>query len=93
MTGKIIDVAWRSGIDAVCIVAVDYGRYWQAYIGASRMVSIYLDPMFSYREAEHHTTTENRTAEHGCKLDWKEAHAFFPQLDIEFYKTFPKEQK
>lgn len=90
MNGKIVGIEWRSGIDSVCIVAVEYGKYWQAYIGASRQsfhgVDWEVNP--SYDEPEHHEITEKRTAEHGCKLSWHEAQAFFPNLDIERYKTY-----
>ena len=87
MLGKILRTAWRSGIDSVCIVAVDYGNYWQAYIGASR-VRHYESISILINEPEPHEVTEQRTAEHGCKLSWQEAQAFFPDLDIEKYKTY-----
>lgn len=89
MLGKILRTAWRSGIDSVCIVAVDYGNYWQAYIGASR-VRHYESISILINEPEPHEVTEQRTAEHGCKLSWQEAQAFFPDLIIQNYKTHPE---
>lgn len=101
MNGKIVGIEWRSGIDSVCIVAVEYGKYWQAYIGATRMKEIFVsdiqdDPMVAERSAiiaENHTSAEKRTAEHGCKLSWQEAQVFFPSLDITRYKTYPKKEQ
>ncbi len=102
MNGKIIRTEWRSGIDSVCIVAVEYKHYkqeyWQAYIGASRNISeMMLDGEFGLLfkntgEPESYKNTERRTANHGCKLSWQEAQAFFPTLDITKYKTYPKEK-
>lgn len=89
MNGKIVGIEWRSGIDSVCIVAVEYGEYWQAYIGASR-VRHYESEAVLINEAEDHRATEVRTAEHGCNLSWQEAMAFFPKLDIRKYKTYPE---
>lgn len=89
MIGKIVKIAWRSGIDSVCIVAVEYGHYWQAYIGANR-IKHYESVSILINEPEPHQVTEQRTAEHGCKLSWQEAQAFFPELDIKRYKTHPE---
>lgn len=102
MNGKIIGIEWRSGIDSICIVAVQYERYWQAYIGASRKhVGVIIGDENPKSESElellkladvdfyeHHSITEKRTAEQGCKLSWQEAQAFFPSLDITKYKTY-----
>lgn len=90
--GEIIGVEWRSGIDSVCIVAVEYGHYWQAYIGASRDI-IEVNPLtqvINGQMPEHHITTEHRTSIHGCKLSWQEAMAFFPGQDPKRYKTHPE---
>lgn len=91
MNGKIIKSEWRSGADSVCIVAVQYEFYWQAYIGASRITRFLTpDPLSPIVENEHPMTTEKRVAEHGCKLSWEEAQVFFPDLNIKNYKTHPE---
>lgn len=83
MKPNIVGVEWRSGSGSVCAVAVDYGRYWQAYIGPARAIHT----PFGDIEASP-STTEKHVAENGAKLSWQEAAGFFPYLDIRKYKTY-----
>jgi len=89
MSGNIIGVEWRSAGRSVCFVAVDYENYWQAYVTAPGPIPLAL----GMGATEPPELTETYCAEHGAKLSWQEAKAFFPQFDITRYKTFPQEIK
>ena len=85
--GKIIDTVWRSALTSVCFVAVQWGdRYWMAYTGTPKLVFPGLSVFENPEEAER------TTAMYGAKMSWREAHVFFPNLDITKYKTYEEEK-
>jgi hypothetical protein len=75
---EVIGATWRC--NTIGIVAVNYPNnlprpYWQAYIGVIK----------GFNQEKDITDV----IEWGDKLSWQEAQAFFPDLHIKRYKTYP----
>lgn len=87
---NIVGVQWRSGAGSVCFVAVEYGEYWQAYVGPEKVAPVEFG-LLAYQMVHLEAETINAVATHGAKLSWQEAEAFFPDLNILRYKTYPKQ--
>ena len=60
--------------NSIGVVAVQYDRYWQAYIG---VVTGENDKSYD----------DLGLAKYGVKITAEQAHGFFPELDINQYKT------
>lgn len=86
---KILKMEWRSALMSTGIIAYATPRpnkenLWSAAIGymENTVIMGVIVPNDEDEEAQY-------IAQNGAKLSWKEAQAFFPDMDIKNYKTHP----